>query len=705
MNEGLDVLPILVVADNQNKAEMLNSLLRARRLVVQPIWTPRLSEWQADRFNPEIIYYFADSGEEPLDTLIERAHQIGAPLIVIGRDRGTDDPAAAIEAGAVAWVGINEDRLLAAVTRREHARAQTALAMHHLEAENRNYKSQLEELISTSKDALAYLQDGVIVEANPAFCKLLGEQNLKAVQDQPVMDFFDPSSQTVLKRELRKLTRNPVAAKPRSMRLKTGTGTARAYKAELSLADMNGAYQVRLSLHGASGGGSAARKHLQALEQQQQALENQLHWLEQHDAGSKFLQPQVFAAAAAERIRRPLTKMVRTIVVLRPADADEALSRLSHLGCAELGPTLASTISPFMEEDDLATRIKNLTLVLLISRVDETSVHASIRSMLDHLNETVLETHNKSSYIGFCAGYHLIDRVRHLDTLIESTLKAAQGHAGELQNSSTPKDTHYDRKIDNQDWRAFIEEALQEHRFGLNLTPIRNLANGDQYYTSEPVLLDLERRPIQSELFIPSAREYGLIPAIERQLLGYSFLALLHLAEKARETRIIIPLGLDALTDAGLKKFIQSMVQRTSARLPTKSLILELSLGEATSQIRETRQFALSAEQVNCGIGFRDIETGHTLDQLLAKVQPDSLRTRSSLIEQLDEEETAQAELKQLADLSAHNKSLLIVRGVNDANTMALLYNLGISIVEGSAISEAEIFIPPDADKIMDPEV
>ncbi len=702
MNEELDILPILVVADNQNKAEMLNSLLRARRLAVQPVWTSQLSEWQADRFNPEIIYYFADSGEEPLDTLIERARQIGAPLIVIGKDRETEEPASIIEAGAVEWVGINEDRLLAAVTRREHARAQATLAMRRLEAENQNYRSRLEELISTSKDAIAYLQDGVIVEANPAFCELLGEQDSKAVQDQPIMDFFNPSSQTVLKRELRKLARSPATAKPRSLRLKTSVGTAQEYTAELSLTDVDGVHQVRLSLHGASGGESAARKHLQALEQQQQALESQLHWLEQHDAGSKFLQPQVFAAVAAERVRRPLTKMVRAMVILRPADTAEALSRFSHLGCAEVGPTLSSTISPFMEEDDLASRIENLTLALLISRADEASIRASIQSMLDQLSETVLETHDKSSYIGFCAGYQLIDRVRHLDTLIESSLKAARGKAGTLQNSSTIKDTHYDQKMDHRDWRAFIEEALQERRFGLNLTQIQNLANGDQYYTSDPVLLDLERRPIPSESFMPSAREYGLTRAIEYQLLGYSFLTLLHLAEKARETRIIVPLGLEALADAGLKQFIQSLAQRTRARLAPKSLILELSLGEAASQIRETRQFALDAEQINCGIGFRDIETGHTLDQLLTKIQPDSLRTRSSLVERLNEAETAQAELKRLSELGARNKSLLIVRGVNDTNTMALLYNLGISIVEGSAISEAELFIPPDADKIMD---
>ena len=60
-------------------------------------------------------------------------------------------------------------------------------------------RSSSKAFLAGSEDAFAHIQEGILVEANPAWAELFGHPDADALQGQPVMDFFDSGNQAALK--------------------------------------------------------------------------------------------------------------------------------------------------------------------------------------------------------------------------------------------------------------------------------------------------------------------------------------------------------------------------------------------------------------------------------------------------------------------------------------------------------------------------
>src|SRR5690606_24039448 len=61
-----------------------------------------------------------------------------------------------------------------------------------------HYKKQLKEFLAGAVDAIAYVQEGIVVEANQAWADLFNVRN-EDVVDAPLMDLFDVASQAAVK--------------------------------------------------------------------------------------------------------------------------------------------------------------------------------------------------------------------------------------------------------------------------------------------------------------------------------------------------------------------------------------------------------------------------------------------------------------------------------------------------------------------------
>ena len=63
----------------------------------------------------------------------------------------------------------------------------------------REYKQQLQHIVEGSTDAIAQVQEGIIVDANPAWLELFGYTNPEEVVGTPLMDAFDADDHAAIK--------------------------------------------------------------------------------------------------------------------------------------------------------------------------------------------------------------------------------------------------------------------------------------------------------------------------------------------------------------------------------------------------------------------------------------------------------------------------------------------------------------------------
>lgn len=61
------------------------------------------------------------------------------------------------------------------------------------------YRSQLETVMTRSHDAIAQVQEGILVDANQSWLDLIGAPDAQTVVGQPVMDFFEDGTHVALK--------------------------------------------------------------------------------------------------------------------------------------------------------------------------------------------------------------------------------------------------------------------------------------------------------------------------------------------------------------------------------------------------------------------------------------------------------------------------------------------------------------------------
>ena len=692
--EDLDIIPILVVCETENKAEMLNGLLRGEGLVVHPQWVKSAEQWEKQKTRPELVFYFQDATDPALEEVIAAAHKLAAAVIVVAPKHDPEGAAASIAAGAAAQVSLADTALLAAIAQRERRNSGARSVLQTLEQQLKQTREQLRGLMTGGQKAIAYVQEGVIADSNPSWVQRFGYGSGDALIGLPIMDLFADEDQDTLKTNLRALSRGKSIKTPFTIQGLEADGKTFEVELDVNPVEIDGEKQLQFTIAApseAGGGNSAALTQIDALEKEKARLEALLHAQEQREPESKFFWPATFGPIAAERINRPLSGAVRALIAFRPVDIEKIRKTFGPIGISEAGGSLPTLLSPLIEDEDLAVRIDDMTILAVISRGSEEEIQSWAEQVVLTLGEHVFETSTRSSLVGYAAGIAPVDRVRRLEQLTHQALKAAKNERNSVTRAEasaviTKADT------DDTGWSALITEALEERRFAVALRPIEDLANADKLYEASSRLLDREGKEILPDGFMGPAIRLDLALPVERRLIGHAFAALLRLLQTSETTRVIVPLSTTIMGDETLADFLIGLVKRTNARLPVKSLIFELALEDALQHVAETEAFSQKMHQLNCGFGLRHYAPGDNAEKLLSRLELEALRLDPKTVAKLASDENLGNRIRSLMAQLDGTECRLIASGVNDANLMGQLYNLGISTLEGSAIGDSEVF-------------
>lgn len=692
--EDLDIIPILVVCETENKAEMLNGLLRGEGLVVHPQWVKSTQNWEKLKTAPELVFYFQDTTDPSLEEVISAAQKLAAAVIVVAPNHDPEGSAASIAAGATAQVNLADTGLLAVIAQRERRNRSARSVVQTLERQLKQAREQLRGLMTGGQKAIAYVQEGVVADSNPSWVQRFGYGSGDELIGLPIMDLFADEDQQTLKANLRALSRGKGIKTPFTIHgLEVGGDT---FEVELDInpVEIDGEKQLQFTIAAQSEPGndnSAALVHIDQLEKEKERLETRLHIQEQREPNSKFFWPATFGPIAAERVNRPLSGAVRALVAFRPVDIEKIGKTFGPIGLSEAGGSLATLLSPLLEEEDLAARIDNMTALALINRASEEQIQSWAEQVVHTLGEHVFETSSRSSLVGYSAGIAPIDRVRRLEQLTHQALNAAKNERNTVTRAETSA-VITTADTDDSGWPALITEALEERRFAVALRPIEDLASADKLYEASSRLLDREGKEILPDGFMGPAIRLELALPVERRLIGHAFGALLRLLQASETTRVIVPLSAAIMGDETLADFLVGLVKRTNARLPVKSLIFELTLEDALQHVAETEAFSRKIHQLNCGFGLRHYAPGGNAEKLLSRLELDALRLDPKCVAKLASDENLSTRIRSLMAQLDGTECHLIASGVDDANLMAQLYNLGISTLEGNAIGDSEVF-------------
>ena len=204
-------VPLIVVSVSQDHVEAVNAALREADCPAHCHWISNLNDLSEAlaKNQPDLLVYFDQEFDQPLGATLRVRNQNapGVPVILVREEVDEAAMAAVLQAGAQDLVSLEHRGRLQAVANRELRAYSLERALDDTLSSAREYKSQLHALVADSADAIAHVQEGIIVEVNPAWAELFGYAQTDALLAQPLMDFFAADSHAALKGALVACTR------------------------------------------------------------------------------------------------------------------------------------------------------------------------------------------------------------------------------------------------------------------------------------------------------------------------------------------------------------------------------------------------------------------------------------------------------------------------------------------------------------------
>lgn len=208
--EGDGVINLLVAHDSVDVANRLVNLLRNASYSVNSTFVesaaniPQLLDQQ--QWN--LVLSELESETVPARELLSRIRRLELDIPTIMITSGVDHLATVegLRMGADYVVPLDEDQyfllaVTASMTNLEHRRKEAYWKKRYLDAESR-----CDQLIDSSRDAIAVVQEGTYVYVNEFYAQLFGYQGPEGMVLIPVMDGLTEASQSLLKAYLKPLS-------------------------------------------------------------------------------------------------------------------------------------------------------------------------------------------------------------------------------------------------------------------------------------------------------------------------------------------------------------------------------------------------------------------------------------------------------------------------------------------------------------------
>jgi EAL domain-containing protein (putative c-di-GMP-specific phosphodiesterase class I) len=233
-----------------------------------------------------------------------------------------------------------------------------------------------------------------------------------------------------------------------------------------------------------------------------------------------------------------------------------------------------------------------------------------------------------------------------------------------------------------------VQEALAEKLFVLYAQPIVEIATG-RVVQRELLLrmLDPTASPtgpavINPGAFLPVAEEFGLISEIDRWVIARA-------AELAATGRPVeLNVSGRSITDPGLIEHIQRCIQASGA--DPQAMVFEITETALIADQAAARAFADGLHRLGCTLALDDFGTGYGGFTYLKQLRIDFLKIDMEFVRDLCRNPASRSVVQAIVHLAEGFKLKTVAEGVEDAQTLALLGQLGVDCAQGYHLGRPE---------------
>jgi PAS domain S-box-containing protein len=282
-----------------------------------------------------------------------------------------------------------------------------------------------------------------------------------------------------------------------------------------------------------------------------------------------------------------------------------------------------------------------------------------------------------------------------LTTAIETTLDSAfstmQSAASDFDGNhiELPQPVTAAEAMDDEANRilTLINEAIENQKFVLLFQPIISLrGDSDEHYEVFLRMLDRDGSQLAPNEFLRTAIDNGVAGKIDRWVILQSIKMLSTHRSKGNNTRLTINVTSNSVADP---EFIQWLaVAIKAARLPSDAVIFQITERDASTYIRQTREFVEGLKKMHCRSSLSRFGLSTEPFETLRHIPSDFVKLDGSYIEAMADDPELKAEVTSMIQKLQGGGKLTIVPMVESANVLSALWQAGANYIQGHYLQQ-----------------
>jgi len=633
---------------------------------------------------PDMVLYTKGmeliSLKEVCDCIKQNLNGTPVPVIAVQKNGSEESAVNAMREGAADLSSYDNMDHLRMVINRELNALRSWRQMHKLETAMGESERRCASLLDSSRDAIAYVHEGMHVYSNASYLDLFGLEHSDELESMPVLDMVAPDNRNGFKTFLRDYLQKDVTTEVHKTHLQKPDGTKFEGEMEFSPASIEGEPCIQVIIRQEGANTEALEERLKELSQKDQltGLYNRQYCLDKLEETISLCESEESSAALIE---------------IRLDNFSDIRNRIGAVDIDKYLIEVASTLKQVIHKNDTLS-FMNPSYSIIAYNHDNDSAQAYAEEIQNAIMDLDVTIGDEKINTTCCIGITLIDRnspetngvLRRVDKVSD---EAEQAGTNQIK-IYVPAEGELTRHEVDSLFKDQLTQALKDDRFVLFYQPIVSL-HGDpdeRYEVFVRMFAENGKDMIMPQEFLPAAERIGMSIAIDRWVLYRAIQDVVKRNQKSKRSRFFIKLSAASIKDETLIEWINFQIKDKS--LPENSLIFVVKESVAVTNLKNAKDLASSLKKIKCGFVLDDFGSGTNPFQLLEHVDADYVRLDKSFMEDLADNPQSQETIRKIADQATASGKLTIAQFVKDANSLSLLWGMGVNFIQGYFLQEPQ---------------
>lgn len=682
MNEQPGI-SIAVLTRNQDEVELVNRTLRDAGHAAHCHWidTPSNFDRALRAESVELIIVNSEAYADSIRQVIKQKDAYQPEVPVIAMKKSVDEAAIqeAMDNGACDLVSIDRKGRLKAVVARELRAFRVERALNSTLNSATEYRRQFNNYVQGSSSAIACIQEGIVTNVNKAWLNLFKLAKKDEVIGMPIMDYFEAESQAAVKGAI-VATEKGKWQPDEHLVAKSTLGKSEAETLDLSfqLVEFDDGSYVQL--------------RIAPPEKKPEEPTKLVHDALKRDPTMLFFHRAQFLDRVRKRLKRKPRSGLHLLVYIKPDDFSEVRAQVGILNTEEVLAQFAEEVRKRMHPRDFAGRFEGTVIMALLERGNERDAEVWAQQLCDHIEKHEFVVDDVKARMTCTVGICAVSGVySNFEELISAVANAhAQGHqkGGNSQHLSESTDESTRLRKYDAIWVKRIKSALMENRFRLAQLPIAGLRNeSTPMYDMLIRMIDEQGQPILPSEFLPAAERNNLMQNIDRWIISAS----MDFCKEGNATQVFVRLSRHSMQDSSLIQWMEK--ELADRKLDPSKLCLQVPEQEAAKYIKQTKEVVNAFHDLGVKFALEHYGIDKNRVQILDILKPRYIKIDGELMHSLTTDTDMQNSVQEVAAAAAERNIETVAERVENANAMAVLFQLGVHYMQGHYVHEPEVVL------------